>query len=140
MVVATGIPGQFTGQQQNLEGGPINAAVSKTTSIMKDQASHAKDAGVTMRGGAALTIPHVAEGKTIPGVSFADNHAKLANTLNQLQADKTYDNLAGSKPYTVGGKRKHRRRKTNGRRNTRNSRRTRRKRSNRPRRKHTSRN
>jgi len=118
MVVATGLGAQHTGHQQNIEGGLLNHAAKLTIQRTAAQAGHAKAAGVTQKGG-ALSIPHVAEGGTIPGVSFGGNHKALIDGLNQLNADKTYDNLAGGQPYKVGGRK--RRRKTNGRRKSRNS-------------------
>jgi hypothetical protein len=123
MVVATGLGPQHTGHQQNLKGGLLNHAVDSTTTRMKAQALHAKGAGVTMRGG-AINIPHVAEGGTIPGVSFGGNHANLINNLNQINADKTYDNLAGGQPYKVGGRKRRSKTKKNGRRKSRNNKRS----------------
>lgn len=113
MVVATGLGPQHTGHQQNIQGGLLNHAAAQTIARTQAQASHAKSAGVSMRGG-ALSIPHVAEGGTIPGVSFGANHKALIDNLNQTRADKTYDHLAGTQPYKVGG-RKHRRKTKNGR-------------------------
>jgi hypothetical protein len=123
MVVATGVGPQYVGQQQNLKGGLLNHAVEETSSRMKAQAAHAKSGGVTMRGG-AINVPHVAEGGTIPGVSFTANHSKLISGLNQLQADKTYDHLAGTQPYKVGGRKRRTKTKKNGRRKSRNNKRS----------------
>jgi hypothetical protein len=110
MVVATGLGGQSVGRVQNLQGGLLNSAAAKTASSIAAQAGHARAAGVTMKGGGQpIHVPEVAEGGTIPGVSFAGNHAALHGTLNQLNADKTYDNLAGATPYKVGGRRRYHR-------------------------------
>lgn len=114
MVVATGVGPQHTGHQQNIEGGLLNHAAAKTIERTHQQATHAKGAGVSMRGG-NLSIPHVAEGGTIPGVSFGANHKSLIDNLNQLNADKTYDNLAGTQPYKVGGRKRRRKTKKHGR-------------------------
>ena len=114
MVVATGLGPQHTGHQQNIQGGLLNHAASLSLQKTAAQASHAKAAGVSMRGG-ALSIPHVAEGGTIPGVSFGANHKALIDNLNQMNANKTYDNLAGTQPYKVGGRKRRRKTKKNGR-------------------------
>jgi hypothetical protein len=135
MVVATGLGPQHTGHQQNIEGGLSNHAVKLTMSRTAEQAGHAKAAGVSMRGG-ALSIPKVAEGGTIPGVSFGANHKALIDNLNQLNADKTYDNLAGGQPYKVGGRKRRRKTKKHGRRNSRHHRRVSRKSTHRNRRSH----
>ena len=134
LVVATGLGPQHTGHQQNIEGGLLNHAAKLSLQKTAAQASHAKSAGVTMRGG-NLSIPHVAEGGTIPGVSFGGNHANLINNLNQINADKTYDSLAGTQPYKVGGRKHRRKTKKNGR-STRKFMGTSRKRTRRFRRKH----
>jgi hypothetical protein len=114
MVVATGVGPQHTGHQQNIEGGLLNHAAAKTIERTQAQAGHAKASGVSMRGG-NLSVPHVVEGGTIPGVSFGANHKALIDNLNQLGADKTYDNLAGGQPYKVGGRKRRRKTKKNGR-------------------------
>ena len=109
MVVATGLGGQSVGQVQNLQGGLLNSAAAKTASSIAAQAGHAKAAGVTMKGGGQqIHVPEVAEGRSIPGVSFSGNHAALHGTLNQLNADKTYDGLVGTTPYKIGGRRRRR--------------------------------
>lgn len=116
-VVATGLPKQTVGTQSNVQGGLLNAAAAKTAASIAQQASHAKAAGVTMKGGGTVVnVPPAAEGGTVPGVSFAGNHANLIGTLNQLKAGAVYDGLIGTQPYKVGGKRRtrkqyHRRRR-----------------------------
>jgi hypothetical protein len=135
MVVATGLGAQHAGHVQNMEGGLLNHSVNKTMTRMAAQASHAKAAGVTQKGG-SISVPQVPQGGTIPGVSFEGNHKTLVDNLNQMNADKTYDHLAGTQPYKIGGRK--RRRKTNGRRKSRNSMGSSRKRSRRTRRKHSS--
>jgi hypothetical protein len=119
MVVATGLGPQHSGHQQNLEGGLSNHAVNVTLARTAQQAAHAKAGGVTQRGGGALSIPSVPEGGTIPGVSFGANHKALIDNLNQINADKTYDHLAGTQPYKVGGRKRRRKTKKHGRRITR---------------------
>ena len=111
MVVATGLGGQSVGYVQNLQGGLLNHAATKTAESIRAQASHAKAAGVTMKGGGQpIHVPEVSEGHSIPNVSFTANHAALHGTLNQINADKTYDNLVGTTPYKIGGKRRKYRR------------------------------
>ena len=119
MVVATGLGPQHSGHQQNIEGGLSNHAVKLTMQRVQEQAAHAKQAGVTQRGGGALSIPSVPEGGTIPGVSFGANHKALIDNYNQMNANKTYDHLAGGQPYKVGGRKRRRKTKKHGRRNTR---------------------
>lgn len=113
MVVATGLGPQHTGNQQNLQGGLSNHAVQMTMSRTAQQAQHAKGAGVSIRGG-GLSIPSVAEGGTIPGVSFGANHKALVDGLNQQRADGTYDKQMGQQPYKVGGRKRRRKTKKHG--------------------------
>jgi hypothetical protein len=119
MVVATGLGPQHTGHQQNIEGGLVNHAAKLTIERTAQQAAHAKAGGVTQRGGGALSIPSVPEGGTISGVSFGGNHKALIDNLNQINADKTYDHLAGTQPYKIGGRKRRRKTKKHGRRITR---------------------
>ena len=110
MQVATGIPTEFKGTPSNVPGGLLNAAAAKTAATIAQQAGDAKAAGVTMRGGGTvINVPPAPEGGSIPGVSFAANHANLIGIANQLKAGAVYDNLAGTQPYKVGGKRTRRR-------------------------------
>lgn len=110
MQVATGIPTEFKGTPSNVPGGLLNAAAAKTAAAIAQQAGDAKAAGVRMRGGGTvINVPPAPEGGSIPGVSFAANHANLIGIANQLKAGAVYDNLAGSQPYKVGGKRTRRR-------------------------------
>jgi len=120
MVVATGLGPQHTGHQQNIDGGLLNHAAKTTLQRTQEQAQHAIKGNVTQRGG-GLSIPHVPEGSSIPGVSFGANHKALIDNLNQLGADKTYDHLAGTQPYKIGGRKRRRKTKKHGRRNTRKS-------------------
>jgi hypothetical protein len=107
-VVATDLPTQFKGITSNVPGGLLNAAAAKTAASIAQQASHAQAAGVTMKGGGTVVnVPPAAEGGSIPGVSFAGNHANLIGTMNQLKAGAVYDGLAGSHPYKIGGRRPH---------------------------------
>ena len=105
MVVATGLPAQVKTPVSNIPGGLLNAAVAKTGAAIAEQSAHAKAAGATMRGGAVVNVPQVAEGGTTPGISFAKNHADLTGIANQLKAGAVYDGLIGSQPYKVGGAR-----------------------------------
>jgi len=145
-IVATGLPTQNVGVQQNLQGGLINHAAAKTAASIKAQASHAAKAGVTMRGsgkryrgGAIVHVPEAPEGGTIPGVSFAKNHASLLGGLNQLKASTVYDGLTNAQPYKLSGGKRRRRTKKHGHSQRRNSRRKRGKHSGRTRRNHHSR-
>ena len=107
-IVATAPPPEFKGVTSNVAGGLLNAAAAKTADSIAEQARHAKAAGVTMKGGGTVVnVPPTAEGGTIPGVSFADNHAKLIGLSNQLKAGAVYDGLVGAQPYKVGGRRRH---------------------------------
>ena len=69
-----------------------------------------RGSGRVKKGGAVIQVPRVAEGGTIPGVSFTANHASLIGGLNQLRASSVYDNLAGTQPYKIGGRRRTRHR------------------------------
>jgi len=116
MIVATGLGPQQTGHVQNLQGGLLNHAAARTAATIKEQAAHAQKAGVTMRGsgrkrggGQIISVPEVPQGGTIPGVSYAANHAKLIGGLNQLRASATYDGLANAQPYKIGGRSRRRR-------------------------------
>jgi hypothetical protein len=120
MVVASGLGPQHTGHQQNIDGGLLNHAAKLTIQRTQEQAQHAIKGGVTQRGG-GLSIPHVPEGGSIPGVSFGANHKALIDNINQLNANKTYDHLAGTQPYKIGGRKRRRKTKKNGHRNTRKS-------------------
>jgi len=107
-IVATAPPTEMKGVTSNLTGGLLNAAAAKTASSIAQQASHAKAAGVTMKGGGTVVnVPPAAEGGTVPGVSFAGNHANLIGIANQLKAGAVYDGLVGAQPYKVGGRRPH---------------------------------
>lgn len=120
-LIATAAPAELKGTPSNISGGLINAAAAKTASSIAEQASHAKAAGATMKGGGTVIhVPPAAEGGTIPGVSFGGNHAALIGAANQLKAGAVYDNLIGTQPYKMGGRRatrKHRRKTKHGRSN-----------------------
>ena len=106
-IVATALPTQLKGVPSNVPGGLLNAAAAKTAGSIAQQASHAKAAGVTMKGGGTVVnVPPTAEGGSVPGVSFAGNHANLIGIANQLKAGAVYDGLVGAQPYKVGGRRR----------------------------------
>jgi len=106
MQVATALPKGITTPTSNMPGGLLNAAAARTAASIQAQASHAKAAGVTMKGGGTVVqVPPAAEGGSIPGVSFAGNHANLTGIANQLKAGAVYDGLAGGQPYKIGGTR-----------------------------------
>ena len=112
MKVATGAPTLVETPTSNIQGGLLNAGAEKTAASIRQQASDAKAGGVTMRGGGTtISVPPVPEGGTIPGVSFAGNHANLVGIANQLKAGAVYDNLGGTTPYKVGGRRRRTRRR-----------------------------
>jgi hypothetical protein len=121
-IVATGLPTEIKGIASNMPGGLLNAAAAKTAGSITEQASQAKAAGVTMKGsgrkytssgrkykggGTVINVPQVAEGGSVPGVSFAQNHANLIGIANQLKAGSVYDGLIHAQPYKIGGSRKH---------------------------------
>ena len=111
MKVATGAPTLVETPTSNIQGGLLNAGAAKTAASIAQQAGDAKAGGVTMRGGGTtISVPPVPEGGTIPGVSFAGNHANLVGIANQLKAGAVYDNLGGTTPYKVGGRRRRTRR------------------------------
>jgi hypothetical protein len=131
--IAAGLPPQHKGFTQNIQGGPIQHAASKTLSARASQASHAIKSGVGMRGGGVVEYHPLSgtDGGTISGVSSSANYGKLLGHVNNLRTAAAYDHLGSAQPYKVkGGKRG---RKTNGR-NRRNNKRTKRKLSRRVRR------
>jgi hypothetical protein len=141
-IVATQIPKENIGLQQNIQGGPLVHAANKTATSIAAQARHAAGAGVTMRGsgrhrggGTVINAPYIPEGGTIPGQSVSKVHAGLLGNLNAIKTGAVYDKLNSATPYKVsGGKR---RRKTNGKRKHRNIHRKSRRRTHRSRRNHS---
>jgi hypothetical protein len=120
--VVTALGPQHLGHTQNLEGGLIQHAATKTANSIRTQAGHAAKAGVTMRGssrrfkgGAEIQVPSTPEGGTIPGVSFKNNHVSLVNGLNKINTGALYDKMGSAQPYAANFKGGKRRRKTNGR-------------------------
>jgi hypothetical protein len=127
-IMATSAPVASRGFTQNITGSPIDAAAAKTMASQAQQAEATKALGAGQKGssrrrrhrGGSQSIPKVPEGGTIPGVSFAGNHVKAIDNLNQLRADKVYDGLLNAPAAKVGGFTKKRRGKSkNGRRNNR---------------------
>jgi len=107
-IVASAPPTEFKGVPSNVPGGLLNAAAAKTAASIAEQAGHARAAGVNMKGGGTVVnVPPTAEGGSVPGVSFAGNHANLIGIANQLKAGAVYDGLVGAQPYKVGGRRRH---------------------------------
>ena len=142
-IIASGLPAQHPGFKSNITGGLLEHGAAKTAASIAAQSAHAQKAGVTMRGGAQVEIPHsaVVEGGTVSGVSANANTAKLLGGLNGLRTAGVYDKLGSAQPYHVklGGKRKKRtkrnKKKKHGRHNSnRNSKRGGRKHSSRTRR------
>ena len=84
-VIASGLPPQHPGFKSNIQGGLLEHGAAKTASSIKTQAGHAQKAGVTMRGGSQVEIPHnpTIQGNSISGVSPEANTAKLLGGLNQ---------------------------------------------------------
>ena len=128
--IASGLPTLHPGFTQNIQGGPLQYAASKTIAATRAQASHALKAGVGMRGGGTMEYHPIsgAEGNTIPGVSSSANYGKLLGHVNSLRAASAYDHLTNAQPYKVGGGKRRRKTKKDGRRK-RNNRRNSRKRS-----------
>ena len=128
--IASGLPPLHPGFTQNIQGGPLQHAASKTIAATRAQASHALKAGVGMRGGGVMEYHPIAgaEGKTIPGVSSSANYGKLLGHVNSLRAGSAYDHLTNAPPYKVAGGKRRRKTKKDGRRK-RNNRRNSRKRS-----------
>ncbi len=104
----------FTGHTQNIEGGPIEAATAKTLASQARAAAAAKALGAGMKGSARrryrggavnlnASIPVIPEANSIKGVSHVTNHLNAVNNLNQIRADKVYDNLINATPMKVGG-------------------------------------
>ena len=128
-IMATSAPTINTGFTQKMTGSPIDAAAAKTMASQAEQAQAVKALGAGQKGASRRRrrrrgggIPTVPEAGTIPGVSFAGNHVKGVDTLNQLRADKVYDGLANAPPAKVGGftkKRRGKSKKRHGRRNNR---------------------
>ena len=143
--IASGLPLQHPGFTQNLAGGPIHAAATKTQASIAAQASHAKALGATirggkrkMRGGANVEFHPMQspEGGSIPGVSSANNTGSLLQAVNELRTGATYDHLVGTQSYKVklGGRKRRRNTKKHGSRKHGSHRRSSRKRSHRTRR------
>ena len=131
-IMATSAPVASKGFTQNITGSPIDAAAAKTMASQAQQAEAVKALGAGQKGasrrrrrfyrGGSEGIPKIPEGGTIPGVSFAGNHVKGVDTLNQLRADKVYDGLMNAPAAKVGGftkKRRGKSKKRHGRRNNR---------------------
>lgn len=124
-IIVNQAPTPHLGFTQQITGTPIDAAANKTLAAHAQQVATAKAMGAgqkgssrkrRMRGGTNwnASIPSVPEAGTIPGVSHAQNHLDAVNNLNQIRADKVYDNLHNETPRAVGGKRS-RKVKKNGR-------------------------
>jgi hypothetical protein len=117
-------------QSQEITGSPIDAATKKTLDSQEGAANAAKQLGVGQKGGRRRTrrrkntrrrkqrggeepnmnakIPKLPEAGTIPGVSFANNHMKANDLLNQIRSDKAGDSLTRAKPVQMGGSKKKR--------------------------------
>lgn len=114
-IIVNSGPPLHTGFVQHIQGGPIDAAASKTMAAYHTQVETAKALGAgqkgssrkrrRMRGGVNLNanIPSIPEAHTIPGVSHAQNHLNAINNLNQLRADQVYDGLVNATPIKMGG-------------------------------------
>lgn len=115
-LVASGLPGLHPGFRSNVQGGLLEHGAAKTAGAIKTQAGHARAAGVTMRGGSYIEVPHSSsiQGGTIPGVNQQQNMADLLKANAGLRTGAVYDGLAGTTPHRVSGGRK-RRSRTNGR-------------------------
>lgn len=136
-IIATSVPIATSGFTQQITGSAIDAAANKTIAAQQAQAEQVKALGAGQKGsgkkrrrrGGGAGIPQIPEAGTIPGVSAASNHLNAVDTLNQLRADKAYDGLINAQPVAkVGGKKRSRRVKKNGRSSKRTHRRNRNKR------------
>jgi hypothetical protein len=125
---------------QKISGSALEVAAAKTIETQEAAAQAAKELGAgqkgasrrrkskkVKRGGAAPSLnaspPSVPTANSVPGVSMAENHVKAVDLLNQLKADKVYDQYIDAQPVSVGGRRKRSRKAKNGRRHNRTHRR-----------------
>ncbi len=130
-IIATSLPLSTSGFTQSMTGSPIDAAAAKTMSNQAAQAEAMKALGAGQKGasrrrrrrGGSTAIPKIPEAGTIPGVSHATNHVNAINNLNQLRASAVYDGLVNAPPVQLGGKKRSRKSKKNGRRRNRTHRR-----------------
>jgi hypothetical protein len=131
-LVATSGPPLHIPPLQSITGSVLDAASAKTMSAQQTQAEAARFLGVGQRGagkrkfwhgGAAnlnAQIPYLPQAGTIKGVSHEMNHLNGVNTLNQIRADKVYDQHINATPIQLAGRRLRKtKRKANGRRNNR---------------------
>lgn len=115
-IIAASGPPLHVPAAQTINGGPINAAASKTMAAQAQQVEAAKALGAGQkgssrrrrrhRGGATslnASIPFMPTANSIPGVSAANNHLNAVNNLNQIRADKVYDSLQNAPAMKVGG-------------------------------------
>ena len=109
-ITITGMPALASGFTQNIEGGQLNAAVSKTQNGIATQASHVLASGAGIRGGRRMrggqitaSVPTIPEANSIPGISHAGVQQSLVQNVNQLKADRVYDGLASATPYKING-------------------------------------
>jgi hypothetical protein len=116
-LVASGLPGLHPGFRSNVQGGLLEHGAAKTAAAIKAQAGHARAAGVTMRGGGYVEVPHSStiQGGTIPGVNQQQNMADLLKANAGLRTGAVYDGLAGTTPHRVSIGGRKRRSRTNGR-------------------------
>lgn len=115
-LIASGLPGLHPGFRSNVQGGLLEHGAAKTAAAIKTQAGHARAAGVTMRGGGYVEVPHstTIQGGTIPGINQQQNMADLLKANAGLRTGAVYDGLGNTTPHRVSGGRK-RRSRTNGR-------------------------
>jgi hypothetical protein len=143
-------PALHVPQVQDIEGGMLEAASSKTLAANSKLAETAKAMGAGQkgsgrrrkikRGGATQNLnihsPMLPSAGTIRGVSVDNVHKSGVDNLNQIRASASGDKLLNAQPYdptpTKGGRRTKRHRKAkNGRSNKRTHRRGNRKSSHR---------
>jgi len=116
-LIASGLPKLHPGFISNVQGGLLEHGAAKTAAAIKAQASHARAAGVTMRGGSRIEIhklPSIS-GNTIPGVDPQSNMKHLLETSAGLRTGAVYDGLGQMTPHRVSIGGRKRRSKTNGR-------------------------
>lgn len=129
MVVSQGPPLHLGYTQNNVAGGILEAASSKTVTSQAAQAEAAQHLGAGQKGagrksrrkskkrrssrkkkgGAApnmnVSLTELPTANSIPGVSHETNHINAVNNLNQIRADSSYDSLLNATPRQVAGKR-----------------------------------
>ena len=124
-LVAKSLPPQKTAVAQNVQGGIIEAATSKSTASRAAQINEYKSLGAGQKGGGAnVPASILPTANSVPGVSHENTLKSVIDNHNQLKASAVYDKLGSAQPKLVGGRVKRRRStKKNGRKHKRTHRR-----------------